>query len=703
MTARIKAPETAPKTRRPAGFGDAQGGVLDVSDVMSLPSDMAIRFFVLMLLLAGDAVSIYEQVLPPGAVGYVDGIAWCGVSTGEMNPGALSVNQAGYTRCIQPEAVEIFASTVGGLAVLLIVVVLLAWAQPLWRRRRWALAPVTAHSHPALHADLVALVALAGIDPAPEFFLDHYDARLRGQAYGRYRRPAVRLSAGLAASRERDPRTFRGIVLHELAHVRNRDIGLTYLTVAAWRAFVLAALLPLVVSMADVDLLAGHPAGLFANLNEVPVTAFRMVILTLLVYLTRNSVLRAREMHADVRAASWDSATTDLISAAVRARTSKVSRRDRRAWAQRWVRRFGAHPDPADRIAAIEGPTRLMRPSWTAFALATFASVAVVEPAQSAVVLCLAAFGLDGRDGIWPFVQTAALIGVPLAVLITLTVLRTTGHPRSMRPRRSDAVAALLAVLAGLLLAPLVEIDNLDGALSGTVFTHPAASDVSLALVEGAIIVIVFLAIRRLCAYLAPPPARIRPGHTWAPRNDFIRAPVGGRITLILQRHRTRVSLPTPARVAALATFCAGVLVATLTLGQQATYNAFDLTTGGVGPSLEPALANAWMDHGGATELAAVFGAVLKATNALLDPTVEPVVACTALDEADTEAMAFTGIPDYTIEMQWLTVLVETHKAAENCLSTQPDYTADHDAVGQNIAGIIALVAAVSVLDHETS
>jgi len=41
----------------------------------------------------------------------------------------------------------------------------------------------------------------------------------------------------MAGSSHADTRTlgFRAVVLHELAHVRNRDIDITYATVAIWR------------------------------------------------------------------------------------------------------------------------------------------------------------------------------------------------------------------------------------------------------------------------------------------------------------------------------------------------------------------------------------------------------------------------------------------------------------------------------------
>jgi beta-lactamase regulating signal transducer with metallopeptidase domain len=51
---------------------------------------------------------------------------------------------------------------------------------------------------------------------------------------------------GLLALRLDDHARFRTVVLHELAHVRNGDVTVAYVTVTVWRAFVPLVLLPYV-------------------------------------------------------------------------------------------------------------------------------------------------------------------------------------------------------------------------------------------------------------------------------------------------------------------------------------------------------------------------------------------------------------------------------------------------------------------------
>jgi Peptidase family M48 len=130
----------------------------------------------------------------------------------------------------------------------------------------------------------------------------------------------------------RQPAAFEAVILHELAHIRNKDVNQTYLAIAIWRAFVLAALLPL--------------AGLL-TLSHVPISAprvlWRVAVSALTVYLLRNSVLRSREFGADARVREFDPDTSlgAVLSACRRAadgvygilagHTRRV-RRERRLW-----------------------------------------------------------------------------------------------------------------------------------------------------------------------------------------------------------------------------------------------------------------------------------------------------------------------------------------------------------------------------------
>ena len=75
-------------------------------------------------------------------------------------------------------------------------------------------------------------------------------------AFGLPWRRYVRLNAGLVVLRGQDPDGFRATIRHELAHLSNRDVDLTFATVAIWRAFTVVALLPFLVFALQPSLLS---------------------------------------------------------------------------------------------------------------------------------------------------------------------------------------------------------------------------------------------------------------------------------------------------------------------------------------------------------------------------------------------------------------------------------------------------------------
>jgi Zn-dependent protease with chaperone function len=151
-------------------------------------------------------------------------------------------------------------------------------------RRRHAPVP------PELVPELARLTARAGVTRAPEFVVNPRalttGAVTRGRA-GRYR---LVLDAGLVCRYERAPARLRAVVLHELAHVRNRDVEVAQLTVALWRVTSLGVLLPYV----SVTLGAGA-------WGSIGVAAAICTVL----YLLYTEVLRSRELYADRDAVFW--------------------------------------------------------------------------------------------------------------------------------------------------------------------------------------------------------------------------------------------------------------------------------------------------------------------------------------------------------------------------------------------------------------
>lgn len=192
---------------------------------------------------------------------------------------------------------------------------------PVWRSRRRGLVPVEqldAAFHPmALCSELDALVAQAKqINPnaplqaSPRFVVDCTALDASAVVFGRMRAPVVCLHAGLLGVRVVEPEKFRAVVLHELAHIQNFDVGLAYFVLALWRAFVALVLIPYVLVVGGAFTFAaatGRFPGIDeefwpAALPELVRQAVKALVVVAVVFLARADTLRHRELVADAEA-----------------------------------------------------------------------------------------------------------------------------------------------------------------------------------------------------------------------------------------------------------------------------------------------------------------------------------------------------------------------------------------------------------------
>jgi Zn-dependent protease with chaperone function len=237
-----------------------------------------------------------------------------------------------------------------GLAIGLAVATVLYWQAPYLLIRRRRLQPMDAATGDRL--GIRWLSSSAGVEA--NFLLDPLASTSRAQAFGLPRRRMISLSTPLVMQSAADPDLVRGVVRHELAHLKNRDVDYTYLTVCLWWAFVVVGLVPFVGMLMTIVLTGA----------EAPVLAFswRLLALTVLVLLVRNALLRTREAHADVRASIWDGLSGGLLRN-LRQRESDYLRlrwlpvQISRRWVQPWLR----HPSKVMRAAAVVDPALLLR------------------------------------------------------------------------------------------------------------------------------------------------------------------------------------------------------------------------------------------------------------------------------------------------------------------------------------------------------
>jgi len=254
---------------------------------------------------------------------------------------------------------------IGGAMLVMAAAFAVYWLMPALKRRRQWLVPLTADHAPEALACLNQLCEEAGLRAKPDFVWNPLDGRVSGLALGHARRKIIALSGGLVALHYSDPATFRAVVLHELAHLRNGDVDKTYLSLAVWPAFVLIVLFPFIVLQ-----LIANPSG--DDLAFLAQLAWRIVVLALLIVLLRNAILRTRELYADVRASVWDGP-----AGALRAVLTQFANVRPRSFAHDIQTLFRKHPSGARRITSLEDTRALFATSaWDAFATGLAAALA---------------------------------------------------------------------------------------------------------------------------------------------------------------------------------------------------------------------------------------------------------------------------------------------------------------------------------------
>jgi Zn-dependent protease with chaperone function len=301
-------------------------------DPFAFPSDTTFRFVLLVLTVLSTSLFAFNSL-------YL---------TTHDSTAALRANQecqqASSTAAESRACSDAFNHAIGAwkleaVGVLVVVAVAVYLVMPWWKRRRRRLVPLSAEDAPEVVDRLAELSAEAGLRTAPQFVWNPLNRTAGGLAFGRVSRRYVALGGGLVTTYYTDPEAFRAVVLHELGHVRNRDVDKTYFTMALWYSFLVVAVLPLLVSLHG------------ERRQAIWAIVWRLGALVALVYLSRNAVLRSREVYADVRAAQGGAAGLRHVLSALPARSRRP-----------WGRLLSVHPEPAARVAALEDSDVLFRP-----------------------------------------------------------------------------------------------------------------------------------------------------------------------------------------------------------------------------------------------------------------------------------------------------------------------------------------------------
>jgi Zn-dependent protease with chaperone function len=385
---------------------------LDESRPWQVPSQVVGRFIIAVTAVVGATVFGYQALLldmkathaRAVCVSELRGPAPVDVASGTVNADAAAAFQA----CVGTQQQDSLLRMLAGLAVFAVATLLVFLAAPwatlaLRRLRRVDRTP----GLEALARDLRDLVAQAGLARRPPVFVLSRSCRVSGATFGHHPVRFVRLDLGTVHASIADPALFRAVVLHELAHLRNRDVDITRLTVALGWAFPVAVLAPVTAGF----LARMHPADLVGN-------AVRLALLSVLVTVSALSVLRAREYGADARLTGAEAGGMAALLGRDTARQRSLSRPGRC---------FRLHPLPQARIDRLVDPDGLLR-ARVSEALLAGLTVGVAAPPLMDFCTTAAHDRLLGMDPITAgAVLTGLLLGAPAALYLTAAVWRAAG------------------------------------------------------------------------------------------------------------------------------------------------------------------------------------------------------------------------------------------------------------------------------------
>jgi Zn-dependent protease with chaperone function len=255
-----------------------------------------------------------------------------------------------------------------GLPILLALLLLLLAGlvfliYPSWIRYQKRLRPFGRQEDSRFYDAVRNLAHETGVSPPPSIEVGESAQAADGQVFGLPGRYAIRLGKGLRLVLRKNPGGFRGIVLHELAHLANRDVWRTFFAQSIWIAAVVLILFPTILfvlvsfsgaflgkfadgfSSRDLKVLLGE------NLPSALLFLFQVFCIMAIIFMMRASLLRVREVYADWRAAQWGvEADLARILEHHAAQEKPISR-----WRMLWK----LHPPAMERLAMLRIPNNL--------------------------------------------------------------------------------------------------------------------------------------------------------------------------------------------------------------------------------------------------------------------------------------------------------------------------------------------------------
>ncbi|MEU1393010.1 MULTISPECIES: M48 family metalloprotease [unclassified Nonomuraea] len=406
-------------------------------DPFALPAATTARFLLMMVVAVTSAVHLYLVLLDRYVAGGTDlGPRGCalaaGSGAGRIPDGVLV---SAYVECVQRESARTGWMVIGMVAGLLAVAVVIHLLHP----RLVMLSRPRPLAQFAVDEGMAAVVrrvedTVRALAPGTEVYVATLRASASGRAFGRRPRYRIILDLGLLRAADADPGQLDTVLAHELAHLRNKDVGLTTFAFAIWWAYLLVVALPLL-------LLAAVEPGLLA------VLPWRLAAVLALLWFARTAVLRTREYYADLRGCATPDGERLLLDTLTPARADDGRRRRDRG-------PLSFHPGDEERAGVIRGAPRLFR-------------IGVVESAAAGVLLGLGyspcvhlvemIFAADVASQFSPArLAVGVLFGALATGAVAGTVWRAGLLAQATHTRPPSTLPAALALTAGLVTGQLV-------------------------------------------------------------------------------------------------------------------------------------------------------------------------------------------------------------------------------------------------------
>ncbi len=321
-------------------------------DLRTFSTDTERRFYLLIFAILSTSLYIFhaELVSLPLSSQYASCISTF-LSNSSTNTSTIS--GLPYQCSWQVDSLLILSSLVGELAILALAF-LIYWFLPAWKCRREQLAPMQ-ESELAGVITSIEKLRQEYIPAARLHYVLNPSSSADPYVFGHIGKYYLSLSGSFVLLFFINQETFQKFharTLHEISHLYNKDVNKTYFTITIWYAFVIIALLPYLAFLLLILYLDPHGGANFALSGVLSVLA-----MTTLVYLIRASVLRSREVYADMHAAHWADSPEILIQA-LNLSTTKPAPEKRFSW-HSIFRAFKNHPDAYTRQINIQQPQRV--------------------------------------------------------------------------------------------------------------------------------------------------------------------------------------------------------------------------------------------------------------------------------------------------------------------------------------------------------